>query len=164
MRFQVKFSNLAAPYTFARLWNAKHTWCSPCSTLWICFYGLEHSLKIHSFRPTSPCLIIEVLATWVKFLERSAYCIVINCTFTFHTTNVFGSFCNIRIQLWLNSQTKLCCTSICAALKSHTEWSNAQLSQYYQPQWVWLKLLQSPNICTTNLYVTKYFKTFDPLK
>ena len=53
--------------------------------------GLKHSLEIHSFRFTWPCLIIEVLATQVKFLQPS-------CTFTFHVTNIFGYF--PRIMAW----------------------------------------------------------------
>ena len=47
--------------------------------------GLEHNLRIHSFRPSWPCLIVKVFATLAKFLEPSGYFIAINCS-----------------QLWLN--------------------------------------------------------------
>ena len=36
-------------------------------------YGLEHSLWIHSFRPTWLCQIIQVLATKAKFFQPSGY-------------------------------------------------------------------------------------------
>ena len=29
---------------------------------------LEHNIEIHGFRPSRPCLIVEVLETWAKFL------------------------------------------------------------------------------------------------
>ena len=56
----------------------------------ILFKCLEHSLGTYNFRPTWPDMIIEVLATDVKFLEPFGYCNVINCTFIFLTTNLFG--------------------------------------------------------------------------
>ena len=49
----------------------------------------EHGLWIHGFRPTSLCLIIEVLATRAaKFLQPSGNATMINNVFTFNTTNV----------------------------------------------------------------------------
>ena len=53
--------------------------------------------RIHGFRPTWPCLIIKVLATWVKFLEQSGYCTVINFAFTFHSTNDFSCFYGVML-------------------------------------------------------------------
>ena len=49
---------------------------SSSATCQIYFYGLEHSPRIHSCRPTRPCQIVKVLATQVKFLETSVYCTV----------------------------------------------------------------------------------------
>ena len=31
-----------------------------------------------------------------KFLGPSGYCTVINCAFTFCTTNIFGCFCDVQ--------------------------------------------------------------------
>ena len=52
------------------LGDAKLAWCSPIITHQICFYSLEHSHRIHSFRLTLPSLIVEVLAILVKFLNH----------------------------------------------------------------------------------------------
>ena len=68
------------------LWDTELTWYFPTSSR-IYLHGLEHSLRIHGFRPTWSCLMIKVFATQAKFLELSGYCTVI--TFTFHTANVF---------------------------------------------------------------------------
>ena len=57
---------------------------------------------LQAFRLTWPCLIVEVLETWVRFLEQSVYCVAINCTFTFHTSNVFGYFYSVQIcKAWI---------------------------------------------------------------
>ena len=60
------------------------------TTCQICLYHLELRIRIHFFKPTWPCLIIEVLATSAKFPESSGYCTEINDAFTSCTTNVFG--------------------------------------------------------------------------
>ena len=91
--------NLPAPDDVMKMTNhTELTWYSLILTCQICFDGLKHNLGIYSFRPTWPCPIVEFLATWVKFLQPSSYCNAINCTF------------------------------ICAAFKSHMEWSNAHIS------------------------------------
>ena len=54
-------------------------WYSQSAARRIWFYGLEHDR-----------LIIEVIAIRAKFLEPSCYWTVINCVFTFRTTNTFG--------------------------------------------------------------------------
>ena len=51
---------------------------------------LKRGLRICSFSSVWLCLIIKVLAIWVKFLELSGYCTVINYAFTFYLTNIFG--------------------------------------------------------------------------
>ena len=81
-------------------WDAKLTWYSLSVSHWL-DYGLEHGLGIYGFRSTWPCLIIKVLATWVKLLEPSSLFSVINCIFTFCTTNVFDCLCNIMAQFKL---------------------------------------------------------------
>ena len=48
----------------------------------IFLFVVEQDLKSQAFRPTWPCLIVEVLATSVKFFQPSGYC----------TSNVFGCF------------------------------------------------------------------------
>ena len=77
------------------LWHTKFSWCFMSTTHWIYHYDLEHSFEIHGFRPTWPCMIIKILATWAKFLKPSGYCIEINCTFPFPTKSVFGCFCSV---------------------------------------------------------------------
>ena len=70
---------------------ANHTefvWYSPCSSCWICLYGFE----IHSYRPTWSCSIVMVRTTQVNFLGSSHYSTIINCIFSFRTTNVLGCF------------------------------------------------------------------------
>ena len=46
----------------------------PPDTLWSCLHGLKHSLGIHAFRLTWPCLIIKALTTPAKFFETFGYC------------------------------------------------------------------------------------------
>ena len=74
------------------LWGAVLAWYSLSANHQICFYGLEPSLRIHCFRSTWHWLIVKVVLTQLKFLEPSGYFTGINCTFIFHTTNVFGCF------------------------------------------------------------------------
>ena len=129
--------NLAAPDAFAdvvkvvnqnELWKAKFTWYSSSATLWSCFYGLEHGLRIYSFRPIWTCLIIEVLATWVKFLEPSGYCTVTNCAFTFPATNVFVCFCSVMHYEFELDHKFPNLTTLYMALKLYMNWSNACVS------------------------------------
>ena len=63
---------------------------TPSSTQENCLNGLACELRIHIFRSISVCAIVEVLANWEKFLKPS----VINCAFTFGTTNVYRCFCS----------------------------------------------------------------------
>ncbi len=78
---------------------------SPCLVLWVLlarFASMAWSTALKSsFRLTWPCLIVEVLATQMKFLEPSGYCTMINCASTFRTTNTFGCFCCIMVQFGL---------------------------------------------------------------
>ena len=80
------------------MWDAKLAWYSLSATYWICFYGFEHGLRIHSFRPTWLCPIIKVLSTWAKLFEPSGYCIGINFSFIFCLTKVFSCSCSIIAQ------------------------------------------------------------------
>ena len=76
-------------YFFQDPWqgDAEFAWYSLNSTRWTCLYGFEYDLGIHGFKPTWPCLIIELLAAQVKFLQASCY----YPPFIFRT-NVFGCF------------------------------------------------------------------------
>ena len=53
----------------------------------IYLYGLEHGLRIYVFMPTNPCLIVEIFAARLKFLEASGYYTGINSAFTFRIIN-----------------------------------------------------------------------------
>ena len=50
---------------------------------------------------TTSGLLIEVLATWAKFLQPFGYCTRINFNFTFCTNNVFRFFCVVVDQFQL---------------------------------------------------------------
>ena len=82
-----------------------------------------------SFWPTWHCLIAEVLATWVKFLDPSGYCTVIGCALLFCTTNVYDCFQGIK-HLLPNF-----CMFICAAFKSREvkQYTKCQYSNYLDP-------------------------------
>ena len=60
--------------------------------------NLGHGFGIYTFRSPRPCLIIEVLENWAKFLELSGYCSVINYAFSFHKTNDFGCLGGVMAQ------------------------------------------------------------------
>ena len=90
----------------------------------ICLNSLEHSRRTHDFQLIWLCLIIKVLVTQVKFHKSVGYCTVINCAFTFYTTNVFGCFYVIRAQFKLisiSSWIRLYCMFIFMTFKLHTE-------------------------------------------
>ena len=76
------------------LWDSELGWYSLSAIHWICFSSLEHGLRIHAFRLTWPCQIIEVLATRAEFFQLSGYWSMINFAFTFRTTNDFGVLCD----------------------------------------------------------------------
>ena len=104
--FDSMIYNLAAQDDFAKvmkgtkyngLWNIDLAWYSPSDAQRIYLSGLDHGFRNNAFRSTWPCLIVEVLVTWPKFLEPSGYCTVINCVFTLDPTYVFGCFRNIRV-------------------------------------------------------------------
>ena len=80
---------------YIELWDAEFAGYSLSATPGICLDDLKHILRIHSLRPTCPCLVVKLLATWVKFVEPSGYCTVINCTLTFHSMKFFGCFHSI---------------------------------------------------------------------
>ena len=83
----IGFAKVVKVMKHTGLWDAEPTWYSSNVTHQVCLW--KQSLGIHSFRPTWLCLIIEVLETWPNFLQPFGYCILINCTFIFHTTNMF---------------------------------------------------------------------------
>ena len=75
------------------LWDTGYTRFFPSASHCICCNVFEHVLEIHDFRLYWPCLIIDVLESWAKFLEPSGYGIVINCRFTLCLANVSGWYC-----------------------------------------------------------------------
>ena len=118
--------NVAAPYAFVEvvkvmnhtgLWDFKLTWYFQYY-LPECLCDLQHNFWINSFRPTWTCLIVEVLTTWTIFLEPSGYCTVINCTFIFHSTNIFGCFHGI--VAWTMLHIHLCGFQITHVVKQCT--------------------------------------------
>ena len=99
--------NIAAPDAFVVvvkvmnhtwLWNSDSNQYSLNNIHQIYLYGLGHSLRICSYRPTWPCMLVKVLTTQAKFIEPSDYCTVINCAVNFCTTNDFGFFHGIMAQ------------------------------------------------------------------
>ena len=120
-----------------------------------------------SFILSWPCLIIKVLATWMKFLKLSGYCTLVNCVFTICTTNVFGFFhCVIALFELVKHKFSnyIHCTFICVSFKSHTDWCNAQcvsapttkILQTTVSTYNCFELLLLHDIHAVNLYLWKY--------
>ena len=88
----------------------------------------------------------------VKFLEQSGYCTVINCTFIFCTTNIFGCFCHIMTQFDLVKHI--------AHSSNLKQRSNAQ--SFSAPQWIpstaWTASVPKHMLC--KLACTKILKNF----
>ena len=93
------------------------------------------------FALPKPCILVEVLATWVKFLLPSGHFAVVNYTFTLCPN--FFLFLLRRYRLvwthkaysfWIRTR----CTFICVFFKLLTEWSNAQRvsTLYNRQQWL----------------------------
>ena len=59
----------------SRMWDTEVSWYSPIATrrIYLWLWSFDHGLPIHVFKPTWPCLIIEVLVTRVKFFQSSGY-------------------------------------------------------------------------------------------
>ena len=67
--------------------------------------------------------------------QSSDHWTVFDYTFTFWKTNIFGCFAGIMAQFErVNPKMKLSCMFLCVAFKSHTKWSNVQMTQFYQQQ------------------------------
>ena len=144
--------------------------------LWVLLPGFapmasSMGIGIHSFRPIQTCLIVKVLATSVTILKQTSYCTVINCTFPFYITNIFGCFNDVMAQLWTSKaevpKVDYIATFICTAFKSHNEWSlcTYQLTNtMIQPATIvffpWLEMPSFTRyIC--HWHVSKYYKSFD---
>ena len=65
------------------LCDGELAWYSQKANRWNCLYDLEHILGAYSFWPVWPCMLVDVLAIPMKFLEPCNFCIMFNCTFTF---------------------------------------------------------------------------------
>ena len=68
---------------------------------WFIFRTLKHGHGIHGFRSILTLPDRQDFCKRLKLLEPSGYCTVLNCTFTFHTENVFGFFRDILVQVIL---------------------------------------------------------------
>ena len=76
-------------------------WTVRCWAYWY-FQSATHRMFQNELNlPTRLCLIFEVLATRATFLQPSGYSIMINCAFTFRTTNILGYFCGVRVEFEL---------------------------------------------------------------
>ena len=121
--------NSVASDMFAKVVKAtNHIWLQDANLVWFAS-GLEHDLKIHTFRPIWPCQIVKVLATEVNFFHPSGFWTIINCILTFCTKMLFVA----SVALWsslnsnsISSQIRLHCTFICSAFRSHTAKNDAQ--------------------------------------
>ena len=119
--------NLSVLSAFVIL-DAVVAWDSPGATYQICLYGLEHSLGIHTFRPTWPYQIIKILQP-----EQNFFCYLLSVLWlTAFLPFAQQMFLVASVVLWssLNSlsiwsQIRLCYIFICMAFKKHIEWSNA---------------------------------------
>ena len=81
------FSELMKVTNYTGLWGFEFTWYSPSATHWNYLCGLEHSLEIHDFRPTWPCLILKVFCNLSKNSWRTTwilYCDQLNLHLLLH--------------------------------------------------------------------------------
>ena len=150
---------------YSELWDAQPVWYSPSATWKISLHGMDYSLGIHCFRPTWPDQIVVVLAMWTKFLEQYDYCIVFNCTFSFHTTNLLVCLCHS------NSWIRKPCTSVWEFFLDHTRdkamhyMQAHQLPRYYRPRWLSSMVWNSSITWYTRLKLQyRHWKTFDSPK
>ena len=97
-------------------------------TLWGLLAGVTSIVWTTGFRPPWPCQIIEVLVTQAKFLDPSDYCSIINCTFTFCTTNDFSCFHSIMAQFELVKHKFLNYITLCIHLCGF--WITLKMKQY----------------------------------
>ena len=71
------------------MWDAKLAWVLLSGFTSVAWSTASECMVLSQLAISS---IVNVLVIQVKFIEPSGYGTVINCTLTFHTTNVFGSF------------------------------------------------------------------------
>ena len=90
------FVEIVMVMNYTGLWDTKFAWYSLFGTHRIYFYCLGSSFIL-----IWPCPIVEVLASWAKFLEASGYCTEINSTVAFRETKVFVCFSGGMAQLEL---------------------------------------------------------------
>ena len=95
------FDEVVKAIIHTELLDTELAWYSPNACYQLYIYSLEHAFGIHGFRPTWPCLIVELLETSAKFLQLFGYCNVIKCSFTFFPTNVFNCFDGVMAQFLL---------------------------------------------------------------
>ena len=108
-------------------------------------YGLEHCLKIHTFRPCWPCLIIEIFAAWAKFLTR----LVTVLLHSFHNNKSFWLLLWCYVSVWTHK------TSPYLQLFLQLPKSKKILKiifYFILKNDVWLVLIQSKCMMETNLF------------
>ena len=99
------------------LWGAKFAWCSPKATLQIYFYGLEHSFRIHAYKPTWPCSPSKTAST-ISLLNCNQPRLYLS-----NNKILGGWFRKVIAQFKLIKKIfriKLRCTFICATFRSDT--------------------------------------------
>ena len=135
---------------------------TPSINYWIWLYDLVHRLGMHSFRPTWPCSIIDVLATRVKCIEPPHYCAMIKTNVSVFLPSVINQFEYPKRKFF--ALTRLF-VYLCSFQITHGEKTNKQT----------MHDIFSALILTTTAYtyqslqcfrhvicIPKYCKTFDP--
>ena len=115
------------------LWDSKLTWYSLNAIQQFCRKGFEYHLRIYDFRLIWLCLIVEVLATQVKFFNHLVT--VLWSTAFWVVTVALQPISNSESSsYWIRQH----CKFICEAFKSYT-WSERKGTfgfMAYQLLWV----------------------------
>ena len=93
--------------------------------------GLAWYSLLHGFTTRGSCFIVKVLVMQVKLLPLSGYFIVIHCTITVWSTNIFAYF-NAQVSFMVSSNTislnpwiRQLWMFICGIFKTYVNWSSA---------------------------------------
>ena len=87
-----RFAKIMKVMNYTGLLNANLVWYYPSATCQICLCSIKFTFL---------GLIVEIIATRVKFLELSGNYPLINCTLTFCIANVFSGICSVMSQFEL---------------------------------------------------------------
>ena len=153
-------SNLAALDSFAKVIKMMghiELRCRACLILLPGYlYDLEHGFRIHEFKPTWPCLIVEwnflihlVTILWSAAPLPFLQCLLFGCC----CCGIMTHFKVVKYKLpnYITLHIHLCGFQIRHAVKwyvcQHTNYPNTTNHNSYLSQ---LELLQSCDACTTN--------------